>query len=176
MSSEVKFYNVIFPIWILLFLPQFWIIALLGNYAIDWLVLRYAMRRLQIEDIKGKVNKAIWKTWIAGFGADIIGAIGMVLPLCTVLDYHKEYPQWWEYLASDVLIAPFANFWTFTWVTVCVAIASVCIYYFNKKWCLKKLELSTEQSHKVSLTLAILTAPFLFYFPTGLVYGMLMNW
>lgn len=167
-TKEVRLYNAMFPIWLLILFPPFWIIAMIVNYIIDRLVLRHALRRLQIEDIKGKVKKAIWKTWIVGFTSDFVGGLGMVLTALLDFDYNTPFGKWWnENLTNAVTYNPFESIYGVLWTTMCVIITSILIYFINKKWCLKKLELTDEQKKKVALALAIFTAPYLFYLPTA---------
>ena len=40
------------------------------------------------------------------------------------------------------------------------------VILFNSKWCLKKANLDAGQKKKVALSLAVFTAPYLFYLPT----------
>lgn len=177
MEKEVRLYNAMFPIWLLILFPPFWIIAMIVNYIIDRLVLRYALRRMQVEDIKGKVKKAIWKTWIAGFGADFIGGFGMFIVANSSADYDKPLGTWWNNnMRYGVFMNPFDNIFAFMYTSACVVLSGYFIYRFNKNWCLKTLDLSDDQIHMVALMLAVLTAPFLFYFPTRLFYRILWGY
>ena len=58
--------------------------------------------------------------------------------------------------------APFAFFW----VTGCVLLTAFLIYRLNLGWCLKKADLDDGQKKKIALSLAVFTAPYLFYLPT----------
>lgn len=166
--SGTKLYNVIFPIWLLLLLPQLWLISLPANFFIDLLVLYISMRVLGVENRKENVKKAIWKTWIVGFASDFVGGLGMFLVALLDFDYNTSFGKWWnENLTSAVMYNPFESVYGVLWTTMCVIITSVLIYFINKKWCLKKLELTDEQKKKVALALAIFTAPYLFYLPTA---------
>lgn len=161
MKQENKLYNVMFPIWMLLWFPQTWIITLPVNFIIDLFVLWVAMKRLQVSERKSKLKKAILKTWIAGFAADFVGGF-LMLAVAFISD-----SAWWdEYMTSMIMANPFGSWCAFLWTTVCVFIAAVLIYFLNRKWCLKGLELTKEQMHKIALAMAVFTAPYLFYLPT----------
>ena len=87
MKKEIKLYNVIFPIWMLILIPPLWLVALPGNFIIDLLVLYISMRILKIENRKLNIKKAIWKSWIIGFAADFVGGFGMFLVALIDVDY-----------------------------------------------------------------------------------------
>ena len=167
-SSGTKLYNVIFPIWLLLMIPQLWLISLPANFLIDLLVLYFSMKVLRVENRKENVKKAIWKTWIVGFASDFVGGFGMFLVALLDFDYNTSFGKWWhDNLTNAVMYNPFDSIYAILWTTMCVIITSVLIYFMNKKWCLKRLEITDEQKKKVALALAIFTAPYLFYLPTA---------
>lgn len=171
MKKEIKLYNVIFPVWMLVLIPQLWLVALVGNYVIDFLVLFLTMKFLKIENRKTHIKKAIWKTWLIGFVADFVGGFGMFLVALIDMDYETKFGKWWyDNLTNAVMYNPFSTLAGFLWATMCVVITSAIIYFVNKKWCLKKLEISDDEKKKLALSLAIFTAPFLFYLPTAWFY------
>ena len=123
---------------------------------------------LQIENRKENIKQVIWKTWIIGFVSDFIGGFGMYTAALIDFDYNTPLGQWWyDNLTNPVMYHPFETIYGFLWTTMCVVITSVFIYFINKKWCLRKLEVSDMQKHKIALALAIFTAPYLFYLPTA---------
>ena len=168
MKKDTRLYNVIFPIWFLLLIPQLWIVSLAGNFLIDLLVLYISMRILKVENRKENIKKTILKTWIIGFACDFVGGFGMFLASLIDIDYNTPLGKWWyENLTNSVMYNPFDSIYGFLWTTLCVIITSVLIYVVNKKWCLKKLDISDEQKNKVALSFAIFTAPYFFYLPTA---------
>ena len=167
MKKGVKLYNVIFPIWMLLLFPQMWLISMPANFVIDFLVLYFSMKYLQIEQAKEKAKSVIWKTWGVGFGADIVGGFFMFLVPLIEVDMETVFGKWWyENMTNAVMYDPFENVYALLFVTLCVIITSLLIYIINKKWCLKSLEITEAQRQKIALYLAIFTAPYLFYLPT----------
>ena len=171
MKKEIKLYNVIFPIWMLILIPPLWLVALPGNFIIDLLVLYISMKILKIENRKLNIKKAIWKSWIIGFAADFVGGFGMFLVALIDVDYETKFGKWWyDNLTNAVMYNPFSTLAGFLWATMCVVITSVIIYFVNKKWCLKKLEISDNEKKKIALAMAVFTAPFLFYLPTAWFY------
>lgn len=157
-KKDIKLYNVMFPIWMLWLFPVTWLIILPGNFCIDLLVTVIAMKVLRVKNIKENAKKSILYIWVFGFIADFLGVAAMFIggSIDTM---------------SDIYMDPFRNSCSFLWVTGCVLLSAVCIYFFNKKICLRKTSLSEREKKQVSLSLAVFTAPYLFYLPTTLLYG-----
>ncbi len=169
-SRDLTLYNVMFPIWMLWLFPLTWLIILPVNFAIDLAVVVLTLKVLQVTEIKLNAKRVILRVWLMGFAADMIGTALMFLT--NILEFHgTPFGEWWyENLSNAVSFNPFDNIFSFLWVTVCVAVSAFCIYWFNRKFCLKKAELEDGQKHKLSLSLALLTAPYLFYFPSAWIY------
>ena len=71
-----------------------------------------------------------------------------------------------ENVAYPIGSNPFTNIFAFFWVTGCVLLTAFLIYRLNLGWCLKKADLDDGQKKKIALSLAVFTAPYLFYLPT----------
>lgn len=167
-KNSIKLYNVIFPIWLLWMIPTTWFVVLPANFLIDLLVVVLTMKYLKIQDIKTNAKSVILKVWIFGFIADFIGTIGMFLSVLIDFDYETAIGQWWyNNITNAVALNPFENIYSILWVALCVILTAIIIYIFNKKICLKKLNILDEQKRKIALSLAIFTAPYLFYLPTA---------
>lgn len=165
--KKVKLYNIIFPIWLLWLVPVTWIVVLPANFLIDLLVVVLAMKALKITDIKQNAKRVILKVWIMGFVADFIGTFAMFMSNLIDFDARTEFGKWWiSNISNAVSYNPFENFFSFIWVTVCVALTACLIYIINDKWCLRKADFSDEQRRRVALSLAVFTAPYLFFLPT----------
>ena len=76
-ARSVRLYNVLFPIWFLMYLFPSWIplAVLLFNFAFDSLVLALAARWQKTGDIRRLWKQAILRIWLLGFAADILGAL-----------------------------------------------------------------------------------------------------
>ena len=162
MKKNTTLYNVIFPVWMLAFIPVTWLVVLPANFAIDLLVLRLAMGHLGLEDRKARAKTAILKVWLLGFAADIVGAAGMF-----AVNWLDLVGEGWSDLAYHVCYQPFGHLGAFLWVAVCVAASAVLIWFFNNSFALKKSIPETEERHKTALVLAVVTAPWLFFLPTA---------
>lgn len=170
-GKKNKLYNMAFPIWLLWLIPITWLIILPVNFFIDLLVVVLMMKYLKIKNIKSFVKPTILRIWIFGFIADMIGTVLMIIPCLIQLDYNSKIGMWWYHnLANAIMYNPFESPYAFIWVTVSLITTAYCIYYFNFKFCLKKVDLSLIQKNKIALSLAVFTAPYAFYFPTAMFF------
>lgn len=161
MKGNVKLYNMIFPIWMLLILPVSWLVALPANFVIDLAVIVLTLKYLKAENMKEAAKKSIFKVWMIGFVSDFIGGLFMFLATTN---------EWLRQRFEGVAYNPFEDIPSFLWTVMCMAIASVCIYFFNYKISFKATSLDDAQKRKLSLSLAICTSPYLFLLPTNWFY------
>lgn len=171
-NKSIRLYNIIFPIWLLWLLPVTWIVVLPANFLIDLLVIVLTMKFMKVQNIKQNAKAVILRVWIFGFIADFIGTAAMFMAnVISFGDYETPLGKWWyNNIIYAVSFNPFDNIYALLWVTLCVIIAAFFIYLFNYKWCLKKSSLENDQKKKLSISLAVCTAPYLFYLPTNLFY------
>ena len=167
-KKSVKLYNLIFPIWLLWVIPTTWLVVLPANFLIDLLVVVLTMKYLKVKEIKLNAKSVILKVWIFGFISDFIGTASMFMANLIDFNYETLLGKWWyNNITNAVSYNPFESLYAILWVTGCVIITSFFIYLFNYQFCLKKSTLDSEQKKKVALSLAIFTAPYLFYLPTA---------
>lgn len=160
-NSDVRLYNVLFPVWLLCFFPVTWIVVLPANFVIDLAVLFITLTIMKVATRKQICKSCILRVWLCGFGADLLGSILMFTP--TLLDINND-------LIGAINMNPFENVFALIWVTICLFFSAVCIYFFNLKYCLEKSDLDLSQKKKVALSMAIVTAPYLFYMPSEWIY------
>ena len=167
MKKQVRLYNVIFPIWVLMFWPNppVILITLFGNLAIDALVLYLALRALKVPDRGGVMKKAWWRVWRNGFLADIIGAAWLALGLFGAMALDAKGASWVYNFGIAMTLNPFRHPLALVWTAVGAAIAGVCIYFFDKRALKKCEDLDDHQRHTAALVMAIVTAPWLFFIP-----------
>ncbi len=169
-NKKTKLYNVIFPIWMLWIFPLTWLVILPANFLIDLLVVALTMKVLKIEHIWATAKPVILKVWLFGFLSDLIGTAAMLM--AAFLDEGILGPtagKWWyQNISYSVNYNPFQSIYGFLWVTLCVVLAAAMIYLFNLKFSFKKAPLTDRQKRQLSLSLAVFTAPYLFYLPTML--------
>lgn len=161
MKKSVRVYNVILPIWLLVLFPQVWLIVLPGNLMVDCGVLLAALAVMKIADKGAILKKLWWRFWLLGFAADAIGVAWMVLGWVLCLPFGEV----WENTVIHILHNSFAHPAAFLWTLAGVALAGVCIYFFDKRAMAACPQLDGRQRHRIALTMAIVTAPWLFFIP-----------
>lgn len=158
MRRDVRLYNVLFPAWLLILWPSWlWLVLLPSNFLIDSLVLLIAMAALGYAG-KGAVwRSAILPIWLLGFAADLIGCV-LVFGM-------------WLLLSQ---LAPELNVFTIPGGQL-VALPGVLgagglIYLFNRYVSFQRTELSSAEIHRLSLALAVFTAPYTMLIPVEWLY------
>ncbi len=149
MKNQVQYYNVLFPIWFLIFFPQTWLIIIPANFIIDSLVVWISSKIYPIENSKKFYKSTILKVFLFGFLADIIGSSFLLVTAF-----------------MDFSFNPMGDSLFFT-IPACI-ISMICIYLFNSHFTFKNL--NKQLRHNCSLTLAIATAPYTFLIPSSLIY------
>ena len=110
-----------------------------------------------------------WKICVAGFTSDFIGALFMLGVFFIGALINDESPLF-DDIVGGVGFNPFTHWLAFVIVAVAVAVAGLLIYLFDR-WILKKAGLSLEQAKKSAIRLAVITAPYLFFFPSSIIYN-----
>ena len=161
MKKQVRLYNLFFvpwAIWYLPLLPYFLVYATLlvlatlaANFAFDSLVLFLSLCWLHLQDKTQLWKKSILKIYGIGYASDVAGTTLMVVlqRLCRTF----QFRYWESPVASILLVLPG------------IALAGVLIYFLNRRFSFTKCDLDPAQVHKLSLSLAVFTAPYL------LLYG-----
>lgn len=165
-NHDIKTYNILLPLWMLIFLPSWlWLVLIPANYLIDRFVLRWSLG-----DMPGKglfCRKHTWKICLAGFLSDLAGAVIMFAVFMGASAAGDN--SFIDKIAYGVGFNPFDSAAGFITVTVSIALAGAVIYLLDRS-ILKRAGLDTEQAKKSALRLAVITAPYLYYFPSELLY------
>jgi hypothetical protein len=148
-KNDVRLYNVLFPVWMLVTLPVAWYLVIPGNFVIDSLVLIIAMKALKMEARKRFYFRHILPVFCFGFLADILASLPMYGAL--MLELGGDYAD------SPLMTVP------------CVALAGVLIYVFDYYITFRNCE--PDLRKKLSLTYAIATAPYTYMIPSRWLYG-----
>lgn len=150
-----KLYNLIFPIWFFWMIPSLaWLLILPANFLVDSLVLLVTAHFLRLEQGKRLWKKSILKIWLIGFASDFAGAVLCLIVMMVLgefLDTHAFNPYFFPGATLHAIPG--------------VLLAGVMIYFLNRKYSFRGFELPPEILHKLSLALAVLTAPYLMMIP-----------
>lgn len=156
MTEKNRLYNILFPIWLFWLWPTvLWLVILPANFVIDTLVLMIAAYLLHLGPLFTVWKRSILKIWVIGFVSDFLGA-ALILAIMLLID------------ATGLHI----NTMLFPWTTLIsipgVALSGWLIFWSNKRFSFRKLELDAVQIRHLSLALAIFTAPYAMMIP---LYG-----
>lgn len=161
MKRPVRLYNVLLPIWLLFLFPIMWLAVLPGNLIIDCAVVFFTLLALKHTEKKSVLRHAWWRVWLLGFAADFVGVL-FLLPSMFMLDV---LPEPWNTWLQPVMYDPTQSWLAFLLTLIAVALSGLCIYLFDRRALRSCPALDDRQRHIVALTLAIVTAPWLFFVP-----------
>ena len=174
MTNKNKLYNVVFPLWMLLVYPPAWLVVLPANFVVDSLVLLLAAAVLKLDNKKELYKKSILRIWLLGFAADLVGAavlIGVYALLMLLTAGNTVNGGWlFDNVAHGFMLDPFSGVLPFLLTLLGVAVAGLCIYQFNRRISFRRLEMEESVKSKLALTLALCTAPYLFFIPARLFF------
>lgn len=175
LMKEVKLYNMILPPFMLfLFIPWLWLVSIVGNFIIDSVVLLLLIlimfRKLDFKMYK----ETILSVWFYGFIADIFGVLYLVaVALGSNAEYYEGNNVWKQILSGIYLATSHSHFDSIYGVLFIVSgilLSAVLIFVFNYFISFKNSILSKKQKVIMSLSIAVLTAPYTFLLPKELFY------
>ena len=167
-TKSVKLYNILLPLWLLVFLPSYlWLILIPANYLIDRIVLRWSLGDMPDKGLF--CRKHNWKICIAGFMSDFAGALLLFGAAMLCAAGGEKGISLLDDAAGSIMMNPFGNVLAFLVTAAAAALSGVCIYFLDK-FILSKAGLDPGQVRRSAIRLALITAPYLFFFPTQFIY------
>lgn len=157
MKRETRLYNVLFPIWALFFFPQIWLILLPANFLIDSLVLLAGMAALHYPRKKAVWKSAILRVWGIGFACDLAGSV-VTLGMCYLFTWAAPQLNLFLIPGAQLLVLPG------------IAVSGVLIYQLNRRLSFRRTEMDPGQVRRLSLILAVCTAPYTMLIPSEWIY------
>lgn len=166
MKKPIRLYNIILPVWLLVWFPSWlWVFVIPANWLIDWLVTRYALKRLGDAEYSSRSLKLSWKICIAGFVSDFTGSLLLLWALYLFSSQGGNFRPVEQGLGWN----PFSNILSVLIVLLAIVLSGLCIYLLDRI-ILAKEELTSDQVKKTALILAVITAPYLYLLPASLFY------
>jgi hypothetical protein len=172
-KNELRLYNLIFPLWFIVWIPgPWWILLIPANYFLDRFVLKRCLDK-KLTDSKPLVKKYSWRVCLFGFLSDFIGALfmlgvfeGIALIGQNMIDSgNKETGLKIARWAGSGMINVWQDPLAFIIALVSVVISALMIYLFNKRMLRKNTEIGEENARYCAKRLAIATAPYLYLIP-----------
>ena len=163
-NTTTKIYNILLPLWLLIFLPSYlWLALIPLNYIIDRVVLRWSLGDMPDKGLF--CRKHTWKICLAGFLSDFAGALILLIISIPLAELNEKLYD----IGHAIMLDPFSNPAGLLIVVASIAVSAVCIYSLDK-WILGRAGLDPEQVKRSALRLALITAPYLYLFPSRLLY------
>ncbi|ACV21486.1 Uncharacterised protein [Slackia heliotrinireducens] len=164
-------YNIMLPVWLLVFWPSYlWLLLIPLNYLIDRIVLKWGLGKMP--DAGAFCRRHTWKICLAGFASDFVGML-MLLALFLIPTLAADGSAF-EAVIHDIGYGigfnPFTNIVAFLVVALAVAVSGLCIYALDR-FILVRAGLDPVQAKRCALRLALITAPYLFFFPSSIIYS-----
>ena len=170
-GNNTQLYNLIFPIWLIWLFPITWIVILPANFIVDLSVILLTLKFMDISDKKIIAKKVIIKVWLFGFLADFIGTGCLFMANIIDFNYETEFGRWWyENISNAVSFDPYSSIFAVLWILGSVLISACFIYFFNMKFSFRNSNLTYKARKRLALSLAVFTAPYLFFIPTAWIY------
>ncbi len=158
-KNEIRLYNILLPVWMLVWWPSLlWLALIPLNYGIDALVLHLSLD--PGEDRRAFRRKHAWKVCLAGFLSDFLGSA--LLFAVYALDLSRE-------MSYNIAYQPFGSAAALAVTLASIVLAAGAIFLLDR-WILRRAGLEAEAAFRAARNLAIFTAPYLFLFPSGLLY------
>lgn len=173
--KEVRLYNMILPPFMFfLFLPWWWIGSIVGNFIIDSVVL-LTLAFIMLKKFDFKVYKnSIIKVWTLGFTADLLGIFYLIIVSIAANAEYYEGNNIWKQILSGIYLASnhshFDSIYGVLFIVSGILLSAVLIFVFNYFISFKNSILSKKQKVIMSLSIAVLTAPYTFLLPKELFY------
>ena len=159
MKSDNIVYNILMPIWLLIFF---------ANYLIDRLVLGWSLGGMPEKGLFCRNNN--WKICLAGFVSDFAGAILLFALNQLMFGMNDDVNSFISKAADGLMLNPFSNVLSLIIVIAAIALSAVCIYKLDKS-ILIKAGLDIDQAKKSAIRLAIITAPYVYLIPSEWFYN-----
>ena len=163
-NPTTRIYNILLPLWLLIFLPSYlWLALIPLNYIIDRVVLRWSLGDMPDKGLF--CRRHTWKICLAGFLSDFAGALILLIISIPLADLNEKLYD----IGHAIMFDPFSNPVGLLIVVASIAVSAVCINFLDK-WILGRAGLDPEQVKRSALRLALITAPYLYLFPSRLLY------
>ena len=174
---EVRLYNLIFPLWLIVWVPGWWWLLIIpANFVVDYMVLQGCFKKRGVLNDKEILKKNAWKSWLLGFAADFIGTILLIV----IYAFAAFFGDWLWHNTSGLLsdLGKVLALWSGSSMLSCwnnplafqvncyaVALAGFLVYLFNYRVLRKKEGIGEEDAKYTAKWMAILTAPYLMLLP-----------
>lgn len=150
-----RLYDLIFPLWLLMFIPPFLVATLLGNYLVDGAVILIVLWSNR-SDLRWRDRWVlVSKAWLCGLLIDVAAAVLLMLVAGPTLRPLAYYDPLLNTQSAVVYIA-------------IILIAGAAIYAVNRRLA-TRAGLSRKQAIRLAICMGIVTAPWTFLIPASVI-------
>ena len=168
-KSDNKIYNILLPIWLIIFFPSWlWLLLIPANYLIDRIVLMWSLGDMPEKGLFCRNHN--WKICLAGFASDYAGAILLFALNQLMFGMNDDVNSFISKAADGLMLNPFSNVLSLVIMIAAIVLSTVCIYKLDKS-ILTKAGLDIDQAKKSAIRLAIITAPYVYLIPSEWFYN-----
>ncbi len=162
MKKDVRLYDLMFPIWLLIIFPITWIPVIVGNFLIDSIILLLYLHIRRLEFKKEIWKKSIVRIFFFGLIGDIAGGMLMIGEtfIFDTIGLHN--------ISFCISYNPWGNIFALLYTLLCMTVSSVIIFKLDKKFAFNKTSLDNGIKRKIALVFAVFTTPVMFLLPTFL--------
>lgn len=168
-KNTVTLYNVIFPLWLLVWIPSIlWLIIIPLNYIVDRVVFTLSAKKQNPELDKKFYRRHTWKLWLIGFFADFVGAFLLLIPLFITPpeSVRRNYnASAFGKFMNALQLNPFQYLPTFLYFLFAIFVAGALIYFLDLLVIKSTKAFTKTQAKRIALNMAVFTAPYLYLLP-----------
>lgn len=164
--KEIRVYDVIFPVWLMLLFPPVIFITLMGNFLVDSLVLVICYYAFRLAPTTGGGLKSfylgnVFLVWGFGLAADLVGAA-----LMFVIVTNGDLLGFSAKVVGEVAVNPFASPAAAALAVFAMLVSGAAIFVLNDLVTFRRRIPDRRQRITTALLLAVVTMPWTFLLPT----------
>ncbi|MEB3073079.1 hypothetical protein [Parvimonas sp. C2] len=159
------------PIWFFWVFPVSWIAIIPITAILCSIVIYISMYRLKINDCFSIFVKTIIKLTCFNFLCDLIVIVFIYLGgfgIESITSTNPEFYHWYKNIFLNALQRnPFSNVFSLLFLSSIILLVRIINYQLNKRFTFSKLDIEEENKKKLALSIAIFTAPYIFFLTTS---------
>lgn len=175
MKKYVKLYDVtaLYPIWFLLLMPNTWIFLIATQFILASFVLLGGLKSMEYDDVSSVWKKTIiWNTLYGFIGYPI--TCGILFATQFISESMPNGAWLLENITTPLATNPFSHVASAIFIIAIVLFAALISYIMNKFFAFRRTNLNKSQVNRLSIYLAIITAPYIVMIPSVSIYNALL--
>ena len=162
--------DLVIPLWAFWLFPVCWIAIIPITAVLCSIVMYISMLYLKMKDRFKILRKTIIQITCFSFLCDLIVVVFLLL-LETRQDFINPKSDFYHWYKNVFLRAlernPFSNIFALLLLCSIILLLMILNYQLNKRFTFSKLDIEEENKKKLALSIAIFTAPYIFFLTTS---------